>query len=101
SDYHPHLHSFPTRRSSDLAAPVRTIHDLVARSVYQGVRVALESTISASAAQAVPRNAHPIDERLAGRLAVGVLNGAFGDLLERRSEEHTSELQSQSNLVCR
>src|SRR2546427_6120428 len=25
----------------------------------------------------------------------------LGDLLERRSEEHTSELQSQSNLVCR
>src|SRR2546430_7921933 len=24
-----------------------------------------------------------------------------GGLLERRSEEHTSELQSQSNLVCR
>src|SRR5205085_12219578 len=25
----------------------------------------------------------------------------FGDLMEVRSEEHTSELQSQSNLVCR
>src|SRR5688572_32753793 len=26
---------------------------------------------------------------------------AFGCTIERRSEEHTSELQSQSNLVCR
>src|SRR2546430_13593018 len=26
---------------------------------------------------------------------------AVGNALERRSEEHTSELQSQSNLVCR
>src|SRR2546421_6959403 len=26
---------------------------------------------------------------------------AFGALLERRSEEHTSELQSRSDLVCR
>jgi pimeloyl-ACP methyl ester carboxylesterase len=66
-----------------MAAPVRAIHDLVARGVYQGVRAALEATVRASAAQAVPRDTHPIDERLAGRLAVGVLNGAFGDLLER------------------
>src|SRR2546430_12217324 len=27
--------------------------------------------------------------------------GVDGRLLDRRSEEHTSELQSQSNLVCR
>src|SRR2546430_4567544 len=27
--------------------------------------------------------------------------GPFGQSVEQRSEEHTSELQSQSNLVCR
>jgi pimeloyl-ACP methyl ester carboxylesterase len=66
-----------------MAAPARAIHDLVARGVYQGVRAALEASVRASAAQAVPRDTHPVDERLPGRLAVGVLNGAFGDLLER------------------
>src|SRR5438270_7429985 len=57
---HPDLHSFPTRRSSDL------------------------------------------DDRLLGRigehdLRVALRPGRRG----ARSEEHTSELQSQSNLVCR
>src|SRR2546430_3606428 len=28
-------------------------------------------------------------------------NRYFGDMIHARSEEHTSELQSQSNLVCR
>src|SRR5688572_30940197 len=37
------------------------------------------------------------------RMSVPYLNGAmidFVDSIEKRSEEHTSELQSQSNLVC-
>src|SRR6266567_6518250 len=47
----------------------------------------------------------------AGRIGAGVSAGARGlvlaegvdelGLVPRRSEEHTSELQSQSNLVCR
>src|SRR5688572_31055838 len=36
-------------------------------------------------------NVHPVDP-----LAIGLVAGGF-----LRSEEHTSELQSQSNLVCR
>src|SRR2546430_17240350 len=50
----------------------------------------------------VPQNQHPVVaerlrpvERRAHRLEVAVEIG------EERSEEHTSELQSQSNLVCR
>src|SRR5256886_11331055 len=35
------------------------------------------------------------------RVARGLLGGHVGGGAERRSEEHTSELQSQSNLVCR
>src|SRR5438270_1038247 len=60
---HRDLHSFPTRRSSDLSRR---------RSRGRGSRRAADS--------AVPRN---------------LLRDA------NRSEEHTSELQSQSNLVCR
>src|SRR2546430_13066538 len=35
------------------------------------------------------------------RLAGGAREGAAGGSARLRSEEHTSELQSQSNLVCR
>src|SRR2546430_10823895 len=34
-------------------------------------------------------------------LGVSIVTGAGLDTLRARSEEHTSELQSQSNLVCR
>src|SRR2546430_11532100 len=34
-------------------------------------------------------------------LTVGVLRVTFAERYVQRSEEHTSELQSQSNLVCR
>src|SRR2546427_3717520 len=37
----------------------------------------------------------------AARLALGQLAEASGGLVYYRSEEHTSELQSQSNIVCR
>src|SRR5215475_15538655 len=61
---HRDLHSFPTRRSSDLAAEA----DVFAESYRPGV---------------------------AERLGVG------HDVVTARSEEHTSELQSRENLVCR
>src|SRR2546427_5998127 len=50
---------------------------------------------------------HPVDVggRYAALTVVGMLPaaliGADGRTLLERSEEHTSELQSQSNLVCR
>src|SRR5439155_26901381 len=87
-------HSFPTRRSSDLRVSLRdrlaqqpsgydfTIGRILA--IYAGLMVtlllaALDQTIVATA---LPR----IVER--------------GEQ-ERRSEEHTSELQSRGHLVCR
>src|SRR5690606_21053395 len=43
-----------------------------------------------------------LDElRLDGGELSGVLGDGGGDVLETRSEEHTSELQSRENLVCR
>src|SRR2546430_7315317 len=44
----------------------------------------------------VPRDRGPPEIRL-----VGHVTGQRGVVAEHRSEEHTSELQSQSNLVCR
>src|SRR5438270_5559125 len=63
---HRHLHSFPTRRSSDL--------EPTSRSRRSGRRCCPSRT-----------GASPARARWA----------------RTRSEEHTSELQSQSNLVCR
>src|SRR5205085_10249945 len=76
---HRDLHSFPTRRSSDLrrdaATPARVLL-LAARK-----RLAVEVEV----------------------LGLEVRRERRGGLVELRdrSEEHTSELQSQSNLVCR
>src|SRR5205807_9328443 len=89
-----HLHSFPTRRSSDLRPWVRERRAARRRRgrslhLFQGPRrfpvashcsrVAskLRSVPLAEQRRGVPRAAHP------------------------RSEEHTSELQSPCNLVCR
>src|SRR5688572_31629708 len=44
---------------------------------------------------------HRDEARLAGTLDLQQRHLALGILQRLRSEEHTSELQSQSNLVCR
>src|SRR5688572_31877282 len=46
------------------------------------------------------RHAERLEDPLLGILAEWLAGYSFDDLRER-SEEHTSELQSQSNLVCR
>src|SRR5690606_39436531 len=70
---HRDLHSFPTRRSSDLERDLRGI-----------------GRLPASLAESVA--AFEADE---------VLRDALGEAVADRSEEHTSELQSRENLVCR
>src|SRR5207237_9988569 len=62
-DHHPALHSFPTRRSSDLSGTPSRAWPAI-------------STPPPGRARPAPRRDH-------------------------RSEEHTSELQSHLNLVCR
>src|SRR5690606_39358022 len=72
----PHLHSFPTRRSSDLL-------------------IIITCAIAGAAAG------------LAGMVEVAAIHGSANASLMAgygyagRSEEHTSELQSRENLVCR
>src|SRR5690606_41846814 len=68
------LHSFPTRRSSDLVAGQR--------GQLQERRARVEQQVDAFAWQQL----------------AALLELRFGLL---RSEEHTSELQSRENLVCR
>src|SRR5436309_6222975 len=78
---HPDIHSFPTRRSSDLYS--RLMHPggevAAARAAGQAGTAYILSTISG----------HRLEERMKAVPACP------------RSEEHTSELQSRENLVCR
>src|SRR5205823_14093433 len=97
---HPALHSFPTRRSSDLP-----------NGVHQG-----HLTRTGQRARRSPRlpSLEMTDDRpyspglegvIAAESAISIVDGKNGRLLYRgypiRSEEHTSELQSLAYLVCR
>src|SRR5205085_8965269 len=73
----PYLHSFPTRRSSDLQRKT-----MLAKLAY--------------------RAATQLSPRVAFKAAhLYCFKGMKAINAYERSEEHTSELQSQSNLVCR
>src|SRR5205085_11018932 len=84
--YHRDLHSFPTRRSSDLVGST-IVADKLRNSRADGLTVI-----------AALLREHESD------LADYLVHDEIGrqlPMLIQRSEEHTSELQSQSNLVCR
>src|SRR5207244_9204209 len=85
---HPGLHSFPTRRSSDLRAAWPIVAGAIARAVTDGGRPILILV------PAPERFADELRLWLSGRPATHVF-------AEVRSEEHTSELQSPDHLVCR
>src|SRR5690606_41900967 len=90
----PALHSFPTRRSSDLvvgAAGIDQRGDVRVVEAGEDLGLAAEAFAAAGA------------ERGQGEdLDRGLLPGhALFAVRAMRSEEHTSELQSRENLVCR
>src|SRR5207302_8927211 len=76
---HRDLHSFPTRRSSDLHGAVRRRDDTFGRHLRRGQS---------------HQDRHSRPDAVRGQYLHW-----FGD--RQRSEEHTSELQSRENLVCR
>src|SRR5690606_40153239 len=87
SSLYPVLHSFPTRRSSDLVQP---LDDLLPHLPIQLI------SIHPPTAPGVFRPGEVF--------SVGILVYIFPPVLRStsgRSEEHTSELQSRENLVCR
>src|SRR5690606_42164012 len=87
---------FPTRRSSDLGSRAR-------------IRSVVVRRCSASRPSAASRPVASTSASFRGDLSVIILpplpnaprNGRFSPTSLSRSEEHTSELQSRENLVCR
>src|SRR5690606_40937426 len=92
TDHPRRLHSFPTRRSSDLSSIRRSISTRVPANV--SVFNALRSCCSSSGVSCV------ISTTI-NRTPVFVPSFANPSRTRARSEEHTSELQSRENLVCR
>src|SRR5690242_21466619 len=85
----PYLHSFPTRRSSDLSAISFT-------SPSNNPQVlGLVSMIAATSGPSLSLSA------CASTWPLGLAGTSSTVKPAKRSEEHTSELQSHVNLVCR
>src|SRR5205085_8057440 len=91
------LHSFPTRRSSDLR-----VRDLALKPgklrVVRGDCLP-QAVLHRRSHRRVALLLRLDHERGIVQLVVQPAEGLVGEV--DRSEEHTSELQSQSNLVCR
>src|SRR5207253_9323977 len=83
--HHPHLHSFPTRRSSDLVR----LRCHPAHRVVENLRV-----LRILSEEFPDRHSKSMIKSDAARLHAR-------KQLAPRSEEHTSELQSRGHLVCR
>src|SRR5207237_9187678 len=84
------LHSFPTRRSSDLSIFI----PICARS-------SLGRRMCSSPSAGGFRGILPTDRLRRGGKDRRILHPSCATRFRLRSEEHTSELQSHLNLVCR
>src|SRR5690606_41510719 len=91
---HPALHSFPTRRSSDLL----TVKGIRCLSIAVLSVIACFSPIASYSQNS---NVSIGTESLKDQAILWLKGNGNQGLLLPRSEEHTSELQSRENLVCR
>src|SRR5207249_10116680 len=94
----PDLHSFPTRRSSDLAyCGRRPVPELLAR--LRSAPLSQTGELEAEASGEIVRALVAVLLPLVAQIQQ--LSAAIAAALPQRSEEHTSELQSRFDLVCR
>src|SRR5690606_42002121 len=98
---HPDLHSFPTRRSSDLLSEVLGVDvqfadDCIGDDAYAKAAALKPGEVLLLENLRFYKEEEKGDAGFAERLA------KLGDVYvnDARSEEHTSELQSRENLVC-
>src|SRR5205807_9842571 len=96
-----HLHSFPTRRSSDLYDQGVTgdhaylaMEFLPSGTLASRIREGLDSRAALRLAAQIARALDAIHSQ-------GIVHRDLKPTNILRSEEHTSELQSPCNLVCR
>src|SRR5688572_32638686 len=90
---HRDLHSFPTRRSSDLDDVEDVTHTGDVSDPAQARRLVAAAVDEFGRLDVLVNNA--------GNVKWATMPDVDADNLAARSEEHTSELQSQSNIVCR
>jgi pimeloyl-ACP methyl ester carboxylesterase len=75
------------RTLGPIGVPSRVVHDLVVGSAYTAAQGTLGTGIRGGAlmlSAAIPADSPSLHESGAARVAIGVLNGAAGDTLERR-----------------
>src|SRR5205807_9100985 len=94
SGHHRDLHSFPTRRSSDLGS-LCTLAPAPQPGGWRGSLRRLPASVPQPAFGRIPTP--PVHVRYARQQAAAPPRPCE----DPRSEEHTSELQSPCNLVCR
>src|SRR5690606_41032890 len=85
---HRALHSFPTRRSSDLK---------IEQTGADPYTFQIQSTGKIDGQERIVTKSFTVNYRKGGSSFLDLPDGVAGI----RSEEHTSELQSRENLVCR
>src|SRR5690606_41954365 len=93
------LPSFPTRRSSDLYSANRSLvsPSTLMPAAILSLPLMLNWLAGASGSLGTSINPPPPPQAASHRLLSNITTGRTCD----RSEEHTSELQSRENLVCR
>src|SRR5207253_9298762 len=90
------LHPYPTRRSSDLMK--QTVHDVPILNAKLGIHIdRYGRVLSVNSSFVADASKHVTGADLKAISATQAVNRAAS----RRSEEHTSELQSRGHLVCR
>src|SRR5207302_8956115 len=96
----PDPHSFPTRRSSDLELGLDPI-ELVEGRLVQQPRPSVFFRHGDWTDFRHDEDMVPLDAAFAMGVALARVRILLGQPPSLRSEEHTSELQSRENLVCR
>src|SRR5690606_41293828 len=91
---HPDLHSFPTRRSSDLVV-WDVGHQTYAHKILTGRRDGMSRLRMLGGISGFPQRGESAYDTF------GTAHSSTSISAALRSEEHTSELQSRENLVCR
>src|SRR5699024_11873891 len=94
-----YLHSFPTRRSSDLPAPPKKHNQHVSKAIKHALFLLIFLVFARSWYQGTIGNFYAF--YAIDTYGISISRAQIFIFTFLRSEEHTSELQSRFDLVCR